>query len=116
MHLESPYISPAQKGALDPANIRTPDDGTPDILLEHHDVLKIMVLAPELPGALDLIARLAKLGIVAAAGHSSAKRRARAGGHASRPAPRDAYLERHVYHDTRGAVAQARPAGICPAL
>jgi N-acetylglucosamine-6-phosphate deacetylase len=73
MHLESPYISPAQKGALDPANIRTPDDGTPDILLEHHDVLKIMVLAPELPGALDLIARLVKLGIVAAGGHSSAK-------------------------------------------
>jgi N-acetylglucosamine-6-phosphate deacetylase len=30
MHLESPYISPAQKGALDPADIRTPDDGTPD--------------------------------------------------------------------------------------
>ena len=73
IHMESPYISPAQKGALDPANIRTPDDGTPDILLEHHDVLKIMVLAPELTGALDLIARLVKLGIVAAAGHSSAK-------------------------------------------
>ncbi len=73
LHMESPYISPAQKGALDPANIRTPDDGSPDILLEHHDVLKIMVLAPELPGALDLIARLVKLGIVAAAGHSSAK-------------------------------------------
>ena len=73
MHLESPYISPAQKGALDPANIRTPDDGTPDILLEHRDVLKIMVLAPELPGALDLIARLTKLSIVAAAGHSSAR-------------------------------------------
>jgi N-acetylglucosamine-6-phosphate deacetylase len=73
MHLESPYISPAQKGALDPAHIRQPDDGTPDILLEHYDVLKIMVLAPELPGALDLIAKLVKLGIVAAAGHSSAQ-------------------------------------------
>lgn len=73
IHLESPYISPAQKGALDPAHIRTPDDGTPDILLEHHDALRIMALAPELPGALDLIARLVKLGIVAAAGHSSAQ-------------------------------------------
>jgi N-acetylglucosamine-6-phosphate deacetylase len=73
IHMESPYISPAQKGALDPAHIRTPDDGTPDILLEHHDVLKIMVLAPELPGALGLIAKLVKLGIVAAAGHSSAQ-------------------------------------------
>ena len=68
MHLESPYISPAQKGALDPANLRAPDDGTPDVLLGHHDVLKIVVLAPELPGALELVAKLVKLGVVPAAG------------------------------------------------
>lgn len=73
LHLESPYVSPAQKGALDPANIRTPDDGTPEVLLEQHDVLRIFVLAPELPGALELVARLARLGIVPAAGHTSAK-------------------------------------------
>jgi len=73
VHLEGPYFSLAQKGAQDPKNIRTPDDGTPDILLEHHDVMRIMTYAPELPGALDLTARLARLGIVPAAGHSSAK-------------------------------------------
>jgi N-acetylglucosamine-6-phosphate deacetylase len=73
MYLESPYISPAQKGALDPKNIRTPDDGTPDVLLAHHDVIKIFAFAPELPGALALCAKLASLGIVPAAGHSSAK-------------------------------------------
>lgn len=73
VHLEGPYFSMAQKGAQDPENIRTPDDGTPDILLEHHDVLKIMTYAPELPGALELTARLARLAIVPAAGHSSAK-------------------------------------------
>lgn len=72
-HLESPYISPTYKGALDPRNIRTPDDGTPDVLLEHHDVIKIFVLAPELPGALQLTHTLTTLGIVPAAGHSSAK-------------------------------------------
>lgn len=72
-HLESPYISVAQRGALDPQNIRTPDDGSVDLLLEHHDVLRIFVLAPELPGALGLVARLARLGIVPAAGHSAAK-------------------------------------------
>ena len=77
-HLESPYISMAQRGALDPQNVRTPDDaaslnGTPELLLEHHDVLRIFVLAPELPGALGLVAKLARLGIVPAAGHSSAK-------------------------------------------
>jgi N-acetylglucosamine-6-phosphate deacetylase len=73
MHLESPFISPAQKGALDPQNIRTPDDGTVDALLEHSDVVRIFVLAPELPGALSLVEKLARLGIVPAAGHSSAK-------------------------------------------
>ena len=72
VHLEGPYFSLAKKGALDPQNIRTPDDGTPDILLEHHDVLKMMSYAPELPGALELTARLTRLGIVPAAGHSSA--------------------------------------------
>ncbi len=73
VHLEGPYFSLAQKGAQDPENIRTPDDGTPDVLLEHHDVMRIMTYAPELPGALELTARLARLGIVPAAGHSSAK-------------------------------------------
>jgi len=73
VHSEGPYFSMAQKGAQDPQNIHTPDDGTPDILLEHRDVLKIMTYAPELPGALALTARLVELGIVPAAGHSSAR-------------------------------------------
>ncbi len=70
---EGPYINPEYKGALDPKNIRNPDDGTPDLLLAHHDVIRIMAFAPELPGALDLTARLARLGIVPSAGHSSAR-------------------------------------------
>jgi N-acetylglucosamine-6-phosphate deacetylase len=73
MHLESPYISPAQKGALDPANIRAPDDGSVEALLAYSDVLKIFVLAPERPGAIDLVRQLTELGVVAAAGHSSAQ-------------------------------------------
>jgi N-acetylglucosamine-6-phosphate deacetylase len=72
-HMEGPYFSMAEKGAQDPANIRTPDDGTADLLLEYHDVIKIMTFAPELPGALDLTARLIELGITPAAGHSSAQ-------------------------------------------
>jgi N-acetylglucosamine-6-phosphate deacetylase len=42
------------------------------MLLAHHDVIRMMSYAPELPGALALTARLAKLGIVPAAGHSNA--------------------------------------------
>jgi len=73
MHVEGPYFNMEQKGAQDPKNILTPDDGTPEILLEHRDVIKMVTYAPELPGALELTARLADLGIVAAAGHSMAK-------------------------------------------
>jgi N-acetylglucosamine-6-phosphate deacetylase len=73
MHLESPYISLAQKGALDPANIRTPDDGSVEALLPYSDVLKIFVLAPELPGAIELTRQLTERGVLVAAGHSSAK-------------------------------------------
>ncbi len=76
LHVEGPYFCAAQAGAQDPANVRNPDDGTPAALLEHHDVIKIMSYAPELPGALELTTQLTKLGIVAAAGHSNAKEEA----------------------------------------
>jgi N-acetylglucosamine-6-phosphate deacetylase len=73
VHLEGPYFSLSEKGAQDPASIRTPDDGTPETLLKHHDVLKIFTYAPELPGAPELTTRLTKLAITPAAGHSSAR-------------------------------------------
>ena len=73
VHLEGPYFSLPQAGAQDPANIRNPDDGTVEQLLAHHDVIRMISYAPELPGALELTSRLAALDIVAAAGHSSAK-------------------------------------------
>ncbi|MCX6031715.1 MAG: amidohydrolase family protein [Chloroflexi bacterium] len=73
VHLESPYISPAQRGALDLASLRSPDDGSAAALLAYADVLKLFVLAPELPGALDLVTALTGRGVIVAAGHSSAK-------------------------------------------
>lgn len=73
VHLESPYISPAQCGALDPASLRLPGDGSPLSILQYSDILKVWVLAPELPGALDLVETLARAGILVAAGHSAAQ-------------------------------------------
>jgi len=72
-HLESPYISPAQCGALDPQSLRSPTDGSAARLMEFADVLRIFVLAPELPGAPELVAQLKEHGILPAAGHSMAK-------------------------------------------
>lgn len=72
VHLEGPYFSKVQRGAQDPKCLRTPNDGSLNTLLGYKDVLKIVSYAPELPGALDMTARLANLGIVPAAGHSSA--------------------------------------------
>jgi N-acetylglucosamine-6-phosphate deacetylase len=72
MHVEGPYFNIEQAGAQDPNSILTPDNGTPETLLEYRDVIKVMTYAPELPGALELTARLAELGIVPAAGHSMA--------------------------------------------
>jgi N-acetylglucosamine-6-phosphate deacetylase len=72
VHVEGPYFNIEQAGAQDPQNILTPDEGTPENLLRFADVIKVMTYAPELPGALELTARLAELGIVPAAGHSMA--------------------------------------------
>lgn len=73
VHMEGPYFSMAFKGAQDPQNIRTPDDGTADQILAYDDVLKVMTFAPELPGALALTESLHGRGIVPAAGHSAAR-------------------------------------------
>lgn len=72
-HLESPYINPAHAGALDPHSLRSPMDGSAERLIEYADVLRIFVLAPELPGAVDLVEELAENGIIPAAGHTMAK-------------------------------------------
>ncbi len=72
-HVEGPYFNVAQAGAQDPAHIRNPDDGTPELLLAYQEIIRIMTFAPELPGALDLTRRLVAQGIVAAAGHSAAR-------------------------------------------
>ncbi len=71
-HVEGPYFAAAQSGAQDPAHLRNPDDGSVDALLAYADAIRLVSFAPELPGAEDLTRRLVALGIVAAAGHSSA--------------------------------------------
>jgi N-acetylglucosamine-6-phosphate deacetylase len=71
-NLEGPFLAPARKGAHDPALLRAPAELHPDLLEQLLDGLRIMTIAPELPGSLALIARLASLGIAPSIGHSAA--------------------------------------------
>ena len=71
-NLEGPFLAPGRKGAHDAALLRTPAGIDPAILDAVLDGLRVMTVAPELPGALALIGRLADEGIVASLGHSDA--------------------------------------------
>jgi N-acetylglucosamine-6-phosphate deacetylase len=72
IHLEGPFFSPGRAGAHDPAQIRVPAAAEIEALLAYADVISQMTLAPEVPGALELIARLRAHGIIASGGHSDA--------------------------------------------
>lgn len=71
MHLEGPFLSPHRAGAHDPAAMRDPDPGLADRLISAGPVTMV-TLAPERPGALDLIGLLQNRGIVVSCGHSDA--------------------------------------------
>jgi N-acetylglucosamine-6-phosphate deacetylase len=72
-HVEGPFFSHQEKGAQDPRYIISPEGGAAEPLLDMHGAIRMMTYAPEVPGALDLTRRLARLGIVPAAGHSNAR-------------------------------------------
>ena len=71
VHLEGPFLSPERPGAHDPAGLRAPDPALLRRLLEAGPVRHV-TLAPELPGALDLIDDLVRRGVTAACGHTDA--------------------------------------------
>ena len=75
-HLESNFISPDFKGAQPRACIFAPDDPQGEdvrrILEEYADEVRIVTLAPEVPGALELIPWLLDHDIIVSLGHSGA--------------------------------------------
>lgn len=73
IHLEGPWLSPARTGAHDPALLRLPDPAEIDALLAAGGgAVRMVTIAPELPGALDAIRRLVDAGVLAAVGHTDA--------------------------------------------
>lgn len=75
LHLEGPFISPADgpRGAHPVEHCRLPDLSLiEDLQSASGGVVRLVTLAPELPGALDLIVQLRQQGITVAVGHSDA--------------------------------------------
>ena len=73
-HLEGPWINPARAGAQDPAGIRLPDVAEARRLLDiGPGTIRLVALAPELPGAGEVIRECVGRGVTVAAGHTEAR-------------------------------------------
>lgn len=71
VHLEGPWLSPQAAGAQPPSALRAPDVAEALALVDAGDV-RCVTVAPELPGALDLVRALADRGVRVSLGHSTA--------------------------------------------
>jgi N-acetylglucosamine-6-phosphate deacetylase len=71
-NLEGPFISPQLVGAQNPAFVRAPADVSFDDLLPLVGAFRLTTIAPEQPGALELIGWLREHGVITSLGHSVA--------------------------------------------
>lgn len=72
IHLEGPFLAPAQAGAQQPENLLVPAKTDWRSLIEYWDGIRMMGVAPELEGAMELGEALCAHGIVASAAHTDA--------------------------------------------
>ncbi|GHO88796.1 N-acetylglucosamine-6-phosphate deacetylase [Dictyobacter formicarum] len=69
--LEGPYISVKKRGAHPPIWLRIPDEKETEHILEvTRGHLQLLTIAPELPGAHDMIRRLVEAGVTVSIGHT----------------------------------------------
>lgn len=72
-HLEGPFLNPKRKGAFDPATLQSPSSATLARAFDSAEGrVRQVTLAPELPGASDLLEVCDRYGVVPAMGHSDA--------------------------------------------
>ena len=71
MHVEGPFINKERAGAQNPQFVRAPDFAEVEDL---HAIMPVMILslAPEMPGAVELVRGCRALGITCSAAHTSA--------------------------------------------
>jgi len=73
IHLEGPFLSHAKRGVHPPDKLLAPDIGVFDRMFEAAEGhVKLITLAPELPGAIDLAAHAVSRGVRVSVGHSDA--------------------------------------------
>jgi N-acetylglucosamine-6-phosphate deacetylase len=73
IHLEGPFLSPVHRGAHDPRYLLPPDhEVLSHLLAAGRGSVKMVTVAPELSGAIDLIRQIVDAGAIAAIGHSDA--------------------------------------------
>ena len=73
VHLEGPFLNPAKCGALNKGSFIKPAISSLNKLIDgYEDLIKIITIAPELPGALSVIKKCASMGIRVNMGHSDA--------------------------------------------
>src|SRR5262245_5783211 len=73
VHLEGPFINPTKRGTHKSANVRNPDlQLFREWTAASKSTIRLLTLAPELPGAFELIAEAARSDIRVAMGHSNA--------------------------------------------
>jgi N-acetylglucosamine-6-phosphate deacetylase len=73
VHLEGPFLSPDRRGAHNPAWLTDPSPSAVDDLIDAGgDLLRLVTLAPERPGGLAAVTRLAAAGKLVSVGHTDA--------------------------------------------
>ena len=73
IHFEGPFISPARRGVHPAKWIVAPStDLLAQLLAESRGTAQILTLAPELPGALEVISKARQAGLVVSLGHTDA--------------------------------------------
>lgn len=73
LHLEGPFLNPDRAGAFDRKSFLEPSVEAFNSLIEDfEDIIRIVTIAPELPGALRVIERAREKGFLVHMGHSDA--------------------------------------------
>lgn len=73
VHLEGPFINPGKRGAHLESQLRLPDiKELSSYITNGKGILKMLTVAPELPGAIELIKYAAENGVTVSVGHTNA--------------------------------------------